>query len=163
MRPRKIWYSVSVFFSVQYRNWESDQRTFKVGFNPFHQKIVWYITGWTELETHGNGRDIIPAGLHRALEEDYCHMAFTENTVRRSVRYWGEKPYKIKISAHKEWKQQVKKALETTHLSLLYDTYICSEKLSQPAFITVTKWQCLCSAKTRNKCGYKFKHCILRF
>lgn len=29
-------------FSVQYRIWESDLRTFKVGFNLFHQKISSY-------------------------------------------------------------------------------------------------------------------------
>lgn len=34
MRARKIWYSVSCLFSVQYRNWESKQRTFKVAVPP---------------------------------------------------------------------------------------------------------------------------------
>lgn len=79
MRARKIWYSVSCLFSVQYRNWESEQRTFKVGFDAISPKgqrvcvISALSSGPTEIAGVVVGGGVAtPAQSHWAFEDDCC-------------------------------------------------------------------------------------------
>lgn len=99
MRARKIWYSVSCLFSVQYRNWESEQRTFKVGFDAISPKgqrvcvISALSSGPTEIAGGGGGwsRHTRPITLSIRRRLLSCVRPSLEIRSCGSVRYRGRK------------------------------------------------------------------------
>lgn len=126
-------------FSVQYRIWESDRRTFRVGFNLFHQKMkfVWCITvetGRMELEIRGNGKDTRAVELHIVWEKFRWIVRSSEGVLRVEPPGIEQRKYQASLLSYEALVSTVHekiKASETSHVTLLYYTYICSEKNSQ--------------------------------
>lgn len=176
MRARKIWYSVSCLFSVQYRNWESEQRTFKVGFDAISPKGQRVCDQRTELWTHRDCGGVESPHLPNHTEHSRrrllsCVRPSLEIRFCGSVRYRGRKSRR-KSGSPLTWnennvkepkkKNTTKQALETTRssLSLSYlDLFRKIEPTRQRHRLKTTAVR-LCSAKTRRAWATNLSVCV---
>lgn len=127
MRPRKIWYSVSVFSVYSTGSGNLIREHSRWASNLFHQKIMWYMRGWTELNSCGNRGYTRAVELHSVWEKDHNITAFAGNPVELPST---EKKKKIKVIIFThikcEKKRKEKSLRNNPRNSSLW--YNCSEK-----------------------------------